>query len=109
MSGEVRLWHVEPNGDDSWRAVEDGDPERPNWVLHIALSAAEFHNMVAEARSYRAVLAALKTGGNAKLTFGQVMADLGLDQPPGEAVEMWVRYESSAVRALPSARKEGPG
>ncbi len=59
----------------------------------IALPAAEFEVMAAEARSYRALLSALKFGDNAKLPFGQVMADLGLDEPPGEALMMEVRFE----------------
>lgn len=93
MSGEVRLWHIEADGDNSWCVREDDDPERKNWVPYITLPAAEFEVMAAEARSYRAMLSALKAGDNAKLPFGQVMADLGLDEPPGEALMMEVRFE----------------
>lgn len=67
----------------------DGKVARP----YIALPAAEFSIMESEARAYRAVLSALKCGENAKAPFGQVMADLGLDEPPGEArlVRVWYK------------------
>ena len=82
MSGEVRLSKHAPS---VWVESQIGN--------HIAIPAAEFEAMAAEARSYRAMLSALKAGDNAKLPFGQVMADLGLDEPPGEALMMEVRFE----------------
>lgn len=100
-SSEVRLWEgpFDSTGPRRGRTFYTSGPlisplgHGEPGPTHIALPAAEFEVMAAEARSYRAMLSALKAGDNAKLPFGQVMADLGLDEPPGEALMMEVRFE----------------
>jgi len=101
-SDEVRL---RPSYNGTGYMTHDGGDS----PVYIALPAAEFHNMASKARAYEWTLAALKSEHNRAMPFGQVMADLGLDQPPGDAVEIRVRYESGAVRALTATAPERQG
>lgn len=83
-SNEVRLWQ---SPDGAFCRTYPGMNH-----THTALPAEQFGSMASDARAYRCLLQALKTGENAKLTFGQVMADLGLDDPDGQPRVMEVRF-----------------
>lgn len=62
-------------------------------ALPSPAAADEAAYIEAKARCYDATLEALKSAHNRAMPFGQVMADLGLDQPPAkEPVFMRVQF-----------------